>query len=294
LSPVVDAPGTYTLIVTNLLNGCTDSESVDVLNDPNIPTSLDLTVRDIKCFGDKNGVIAVSNVNGGVEPFVFSLNGAAGSTIDQYSSLAAGEYAISMEDANGCLLDTLVTISEPAQLLAELGPDLTVHLGDSVSINAEILYETPIAEVKWNLAPNRDSTDCCTFSYRPLETYRHEITVRDSNGCVARDVVTVTVKKDRQVFIPNIIDLNSDNPLSAALMIQGGADVVKIHKWLIFDRWGNAVFEVHDFLPNNPEYAWNGTVRGQKGQPGVFVWAAEIEFLDGQTELFEGDVTIMR
>ncbi len=294
LSPLVDAPGTYTLLVTNLLNGCTDTESVDVATDPNVPTSLDLTVRDIKCFGEKNGAIAVSSVSGGVEPFVFSLNGATGSTVDQYTGLGAGDYTITMEDANGCVLDTVVQISEPAQLLTELGPDLSVHLGDSVSIHAEIMNETPIADVKWNIAPNRDSADCCSFSYRPLQTYRHEVTVRDSNGCVARDFVTVTVKRNRQVFIPNIIDLNSDNPLSASLMIQGGTDVVKIHSWLIFDRWGNAIFEARNFLPNDPTNAWNGTVRGEKGQPAVYVWAAEIEFLDGQTELFEGDVTIMR
>ncbi|MBK8429342.1 MAG: hypothetical protein IPL27_26825 [Lewinellaceae bacterium] len=294
LSPVVDAPGAYTLLVTNMLNGCTSTETVTVANDPNIPTSLDLTVRNIRCFGDKNGVIAISGVNGGTEPFFFSLNGETESTVDQYSNLAAGEYSITLEDANGCVLDTVISINEPAELLAELGPDMDVHLGDSVTINAQIMNETPIADVKWNFSPNRDSADCCSFSYRPLQTYRHEVTVRDSNGCVARDVVMVTVRKERQVFIPNIIDLTSDNPLNALLMIHGGTDVVKVHKWLIFDRWGNSVYEARNFLPNDPAYTWNGTVRGDKGQPAVFVWMAEIEFLDGQTELFEGDVTIVR
>jgi PKD-like domain len=294
LTPVVDAPGAYTILVSNLLNGCTSTESVLVENDPNIPTALELNIRDIKCFGEQNGAIVISSVNGGIEPFVFSLNGGTSSTIDQYTGLEAGDYAISMEDANGCVLDTLVSVAEPAQLLAELGPDIAVHLGDSVSVNAEIMNETPIANVTWNFSPNRIDTECCSFSYQPLQTQRHEVTVIDSNGCVARDVVTVTVSKDRQVFIPNIINLNSDNPISASLMIQGGNDVVKIHKWLIFDRWGNAVHEVRNFLPNDPAYAWNGNVRGEKGQPGVFAWAAEIEFLDGQMELFEGDVTIMR
>jgi|GEM_PF-374829 len=294
LSPVVDAPGAYTLLVTNMLNGCTSTQTVTVANDPNIPTSLDLTIRNIRCFGDKNGVIAISGVNGGTEPFMFSLNSGTESTVDQYSNLAAGEYAISLEDANGCVLDTVISITEPAQLLAELGADIDVHLGDSVTINAQIMNETPIADVKWNLSPNRDSADCCSFSYKPLQTYRHEITVRDSNGCVARDVVLVTVRRDRQVFIPNIIDLNSDNPLNAVLMIHGGTDVVKVHNWLIFDRWGNSIFEARNFLPNDPAHAWNGNIRGEKGQPAVFVWMAEIEFLDGQTELFEGDVTIVR
>ncbi|HOY04530.1 MAG TPA: hypothetical protein PLO67_03945 [Saprospiraceae bacterium] len=294
LSPVVDAPGTYTLLVTNTLNGCTNTQSIVVANDPNVPTAIDLTVRDIKCFGDINGVIAVSAVNGGVEPFVYSLNGATASAVDQFSNLAAGEYTLSLEDANGCLLDTLITISEPGELSVELGEDLTVHLGDSVTVQAVIMNETPVAKVDWNLSPNRDSAECCSFSYQPLQTYRHVITVQDSNGCKASDVLNVTVRRERQVFIPNIFDLNSDDPLKSVLMIHGGNDVVKIHKWLIFDRWGDAVFEVRDFLPNDPSKAWDGTVRGKKGNPAVFIWTAEIEFIDGQTEMFEGDVTIMR
>ena len=294
LTPVVDAPGSYTLLVTNLLNGCTSTRSVAVINDPNVPTSLDLTVRDIKCFGDKNGVIAVTGVNGGTEPFVFSLNDGTGSTVDQFSNLAAGEYLLSMEDANGCLLDTLVQIVEPGQLQVELGEDISIHLGDSVNVSAQIMNETPIQTVKWNYSPNRDSLDCCSFGYLPLQSYRHEVIVQDSNGCVARDLVTITVRRDRQVFVPNIFNLNSDNPLNSVLMIQGGSDVVKIHSWLIFDRWGDAVFEVRGFLPNDPTHAWNGTVRGDKGLPGVYVWVAEIEFLDGQKEIFKGDVTIMR
>lgn len=294
LSPVVDAAGTYTLLVTNLLNGCTSTESVQVAIDPNVPTSLDLTVRDIKCFGDENGVIAVTGVNGGVEPFVYSLNGATASSIDQFNNLSAGEYTISLEDANGCILDTLVNIVEPGELFVELGPDMFVHLGDSVTVQATITNETPLSTVKWNQSPNRDSADCCTFAYLPLQSNRHIVTVQDVNGCVASDALNITVRKDRQVFIPNIFNMNSDDPLRSVLMIQGGKDVVKIHKWLIFDRWGDAVFEVQNFLPNDLTKAWNGTIRGEKGQPGVYVWAAEIEFLDGQVETFKGDVTIVR
>ena len=219
---------------------------------------------------------------------------AARAAEDQFSNLNAGEYTISLEDANGCILDTLVNIVEPGELFVELGPDMFVHLGDSVTVQAVITNETPISTVKWNQSPNRDSADCCTFAYLPLQSNRHIVTVQDENGCVASDVLNITVRKDRQVFIPNIFNMNSDDPLRSVLMIQGGKDVVKIHKWLIFDRWGDAVFEVQNFLPNDLTHAWNGTIRGEKGQPGVYVWAAEIEFLDGQIETFKGDVTIIR
>lgn len=294
LSLVVDAPGEYQLLVLNSANGCSATETVTVENDPNVPTALDLEVRDVRCFGEKNGSIAISSVAGGTGPFVYSLNGETATTTDIFSGLAAGEYLLSMEDANGCVLDTMVNIIEPGELVVELGPDLELFLGDSATVRADIQYETPLASVDWNLSPERDSAECCTFTYKPLQSYRHEITVLDSNGCVTRDVVLVTVKKVRRVFIPNILNLNTDNPENALIFVQGGNDVAKVRSWLVFDRWGNAVHEVRNFLPNDPATGWAGTIRGDKAAPAVFAWMAEIEFIDGQVELYEGDITLIR
>jgi hypothetical protein len=39
---------------------------------------------------------------------------------------------------------------------------------------------------------------------------------------------------------------------------------------------------------------WDGTLRGRSLNPGVFVWVAEIEFVDGEVEVFRGDVLILR
>ena len=77
-------------------------------------------------------------------------------------------------------------------------------------------------------------------------------------------------------------------------MIQGGTGVAKVKSWQIFDRWGSAVFTVSDFPPNDPAYAWDGNVKGDEGNTGVYAWFAEIEFIDGEVQLFKGDVTIVR
>ena len=62
----------------------------------------------------------------------------------------------------------------------------------------------------------------------------------------------------------------------------------------MFDRWGNALYSMEDFLPNSPTIGWDGRFKGQPMNPGVFVWVAEIEFIDGQRESYKGDVTIVR
>ncbi len=295
LSPVADKAGDYTLLVTNLLNGCTSTATIAVENDPAVPTAFGLTVRDVRCFGEKNGSIQIADVSGGTPPFVYSLNGGTGVQTNQFSPLAPGTYTLTLEDANGCLLDTVLTIAEPLPLVVDLGGDIELQLGDSATVAAQILHSTPLASVLWNYAENCPPTGFCTeFTYLPLNTYRHRLMVRDSNGCEATDELLLLLRKDRLVFVPNVLSPNSTDPDNFQLMVYGGRGVVKVRQWQIFDRWGGVVFSAANFLPNDPNFAWNGKIRGEQATGAVYVWLAEVEFVDGAVEVLEGDVTVVR
>lgn len=295
LSPVVNKAGDYTLIVTDLLNGCTNSATIAVEYDPSVPSAFRLDVRDVRCFGENNGSLTILDVNGGTQPFVYTLGGSAGTLNNKFTKLSPGTYVLSLEDANGCVLDSTLIILEPEPLVLELGSDMEVQLGDSVTVAANLTYSTPLASVEWNYAPNCDTASFCTeFTYLPVQSYRHKLTVRDFNGCSATDVVAVNVQKDRLIYVPNIFTPNSTDPDNFQLMVYGGKGVVKVRQWQIFDRWGEAVFVVRNFLPSDPNAAWNGKVRGEMGAAAVYVWMAEVEFADGEVETFKGDVTLVR
>lgn len=295
LSPKVDEAGEYQLLIINELNGCADSVRVDVLVDPSVPSNFNLTVRDIKCNGETNGTLTVNGVQGGTPPFLYTLSNATG-VINQYTGLAAGQYVLSLQDANGCKLDTTFSITEPEELQVKLGNDVTVSLGEYATVSAQITAPpgVGIKSVTWNYAPGcTDSvTYCKSFTYLPFDTYRHRIEVVDSNGCVARDEVLVIVKKARQVYVPNVFDPNTSE--NYIVTVHAGIDVAKINSFFIFDRWGAEVFESLDFVPNDFSSGWDGMVRGQPGQLGVYVWYCEVEFIDGETKLFKGDVTLVR
>lgn len=294
LAPRVDRAGEYQLLIVNNLNGCSDSTQVDVLVDPLVPSGFDITVSDIKCYGDVNGIISINGVQGGTAPFIFFLSGNTGSDNNQYTGLAAGQYLLSLEDANGCQLDTTITISEPGELLVDLGPDIEVSLGEFATVTAQIAGTVGAKSLRWNYAPNCDSlsTLCETFTYQPYDSYRHIATVVDSNGCVARDEVLVIVKKIREIYVPNIFNPISTN--NNIVTVFSGNDVARVNSFFIFDRWGDEVFEQLNFVPNDYSKGWDGTVRGDKGQLGVYVWYCEVEFIDGEIKLFKGDVTLIR
>ncbi|MDO8368934.1 MAG: gliding motility-associated C-terminal domain-containing protein [Saprospiraceae bacterium] len=299
LTPIVDRAGYYTLRVLNTLNGCESIDSVLVMIDPSVPTGFNVTVNNIRCFGDTNGSITVNGVQGGTQPFIFFLSGNTGTANNQYTGLTAGDYLLTLEDANGCELDTTITIGEPGQLSVELGSTIEVDLGETATVAAQIQSTVGIGSVVWNYAPNCDSLAefCQTFSYLPLGSYRHTIEVTDLNGCVARDEVLVIVQKNGQVYVPNIFNPNSDLNFSVGVFV--GIDVAKVNFFNVFDRWGDQVFNVKEYIPTpgavpDASQSWDGNVRGDKAQMGVYVWYCEVEFIDGQIKLFKGDVTLVR
>src|SRR5690606_37457233 len=68
LQPTVYEPGIFTLMVTNLENGCTDSASVQVLENENMPVAMDISSENPRCYGDF-GSITILSVSGGETPY---------------------------------------------------------------------------------------------------------------------------------------------------------------------------------------------------------------------------------
>ena len=104
----------------------------------------------------------------------------------------------------------------------------------------------------------------------------------------------VVVRKPRNIYVPNVFNPDSSDPDNSVVQIYMGFDVAKVQKWLIFDRWGDAVHEAQNILPGDSGHAWNGKVRGDSGQLGVYVWYAVVEFIDGEVIEYKGDVTLVR
>jgi gliding motility-associated-like protein len=57
----------------------------------------------------------------------------------------------------------------------------------------------------------------------------------------------------------------------------------------IFNRWGEKVFD-----SQNQFLGWDGTYKGQPQAPGVYVYEAQITFLDNTQTLRTGSITLIR
>lgn len=295
-SPVVtvNAAGTYTLTVTDLGNYCTDSDDVEVFQYENVPQA-EVLAEDPDCAGDTNGSIEL-NTDPANGPYTFTFNGNDVGSQDYFAPLAPGTYEIEVTDGQGCTWTTEVTIYDPEELEVNIGADIELNLGETATIVAQ--YTVPSSQLDtliWTpseLLPC-PQMPCDVQEFLPTQQTVVTLTVIDENGCKADDLLTVFVKKDNPIYVPNGFSPNGDGT-NDVFMIYSGKEVQNIKSFLVFDRWGETVFEYYDFQPNNPAYGWDGTLRGQKMNPAVFAWFAVVEFVDGSEVLLEGDVTLVR
>jgi hypothetical protein len=65
----------------------------------------------------------------------------------------------------------------------------------------------------------------------------------------------------------------------------------------VFDRWGNMVYQDLDFSRAQSQdinRGWNGFYKGELMNPAVFIYHAEVEFTDGETKTYTGDVLLLK
>ncbi len=280
--------GAYALTVSDQ-NACADSART-VLNAPP-PLAVELESIDPACFGDNAGIVIVDNASGGVAPYLYSINGSPFSSLSQFTNLPIGVHEIEVQDANGCTWQGQKTISQPQQLIVDLGEDQEIKLGDSIQLYAQTSY--PVEMYSWNSPVELSCQNCPDPFIRPFESVAVSVTATDEHGCTASDRITIFVNRKRDVYIPNVFSPNGDGQ-NDIFLIFGGTEAVKVKSFYVFNRWGEPMFELFDFQPNNPAYGWDGSHRGELMNGGVYVYLAEVEFVDGVTELFRGDVLLLR
>jgi hypothetical protein len=286
--------GDYSLLATSTF-GCSATDTATITVDNDIPFAAIIETNAVKCFGDTNGSIRLDSIVSNHQPVVFSLNGGPFEAVHQYQLLAPGTYVVTLLDNNGCEWNTdSLVVQEPGLVTVDLGGEIDATFGDSVFLNANAsLPLAALESLRWT--PLFDSLQANTFmqDFLPLISTYVNIELADSNGCKASSRVLVRVQRPRQVYIPNVFKPGSSS-LNDLLTVYGGRGVAEIESFRIFDRWGDQLFESLNFQPNDPIIGWDGTHRGDMVLPGVYVYFAVVRFIDGEVELYKGDVTVVR
>jgi hypothetical protein len=180
-------PSIYNVVVTDV-NGCTAYDTVTI-TEPT-PLSINPTSTNASCFGACDGTLSAAP-SGGTPTYTY-LWSPGGQTTPTVSSLCAGNYTITITDANGCTAFAPITITQPAAFTVNAGMDQTVCLGDSVTLNATVTGTGVLPySYLWSDGSAIGTTPSLTML--PLSSSTCTVTVVDANGCNSSDNTVITV-----------------------------------------------------------------------------------------------------
>jgi subtilisin-like proprotein convertase family protein len=295
--PEMDArdTGLYQLIVMGLQNGCMDTAVYHLLASPDEITEAQFLVSQPKCSGQLNGSILLEGITGGISPFLYQVNGGPPQINPLFDQLSSGQYTFTIQDDAGCVYDTVVNILNTVHYMVDAGPDLEIYIGESILLTgATDLVDTAIANQVWDSLNIGLCQDCPDFEVSPQETTTYSFQVTSSTGCMVEDEMTVFVLEKGNFFLPNVFSPNGDN-INDEIRIFPGSGIQRVLQWVIFDRWGDAVYGKTNFDPDDPSVFWDGrTTTGDFSNPGVFPYVLEIQLINGNVELLHGNITLIR
>ncbi|HZV70446.1 MAG TPA: gliding motility-associated C-terminal domain-containing protein [Saprospiraceae bacterium] len=162
-----------------------EQTSMYPLPDLQILITSDFNGFDISCFGEADGSV-IANV-GGIPPYSFIWS--TGDTDPSITGLAAGLYAVTITDGNGCKTDAEVALIDPGPFAISFfvsQPDCFDQKNGNITV-----------EQSGGIAPFRYSIDGINYqsspSFNELSGGAYQFTVLDANECEAKEIVLINV-----------------------------------------------------------------------------------------------------
>ncbi len=156
---------------------------------------------------------------------------------------------------------------------------------------------SPLVSHDWNFANYGSSSEpYTTFNFSEVTepgSYDVILTGTDANQCSTEVTRQVMIEEGFIVFMPSSFTPDNDNLNEALRPVISGADRIKFYKFVVFDRWGNVVFETNDY-----KEWWIGDNKAMTGYyvpNGAYQWRMEV-ILEGleDRKIYKGAVTIIR
>lgn len=237
-------PGTYGLSATDV-NGCIVTDSVVVVEWPNPLISIlgntYVCTQQETLFQANAGFISYQWSNGQNSAAVY---------------LGAGTYTLEVVDSLGCQANQEVTVIESAPT-AEITSSVVQAFSNSPiqlqSTSTAGLF--PITSWNWSFGDGSFSVlESPIQNYTQAGNYTVTLVVTDEFGCADTASYVISFDPDFVFYIPNSFTPDGDGINQTFLPVfSGGIDAAN-YQMLIFNRWGEIIFESQD-----PKVGWDAT-----------------------------------
>jgi gliding motility-associated-like protein len=191
-------------------------------------------------------------------------------------------YSVLVTDENGCSESTSVFVDHFPLPFVQTSPDYYGFAGDEVQLDAE--GSSDLGSYTWSPTEYLSCVNCQEPISTTPTTMTYEVDFIDENGCEASDDVTIYF--EGIIYVPNTF--TPDGRGNNEYFFPKGGNI-KTFEMLIFNRWGEVVYESYDFNGK-----WDGTYNGLPCPDGTYVWKIMYEDVAGNKEEIHGHVNLLR
>lgn len=179
----------------------------------------------------------------------------------------------------------------------EISPEKVVLPDDEIRF---LNYSANGIEYKWDFGDgNTSELFEPRHKYSKFSNYNITLVVTSEYGC-NDSLVVMNAFSGSEYFIefPNAFIPNPDGPLGGSFSSKSdeGAEIfhptfsgVSDYQLKIFSKLGILIFESNDI-----NIGWDGYIKGQLSNPGVYVWKVRGNFNNGEPFIRMGDVTLLK
>lgn len=287
-------PGTYNgSLEVKTFYGCVNYAPFTVT----IPDSVALSVKaDVTpgaiCQGKTVQLQAFSNIG---EKYIWSpAQGLANPDSSSTPAIpdATTNYIVTAFTNGNCQSDTAsvnVVVHDNPQVSA--GPDQTSTTGSTVQLQAT--GSPDVTQWQWSPSDNLSCIYCANPESTPTQNMTYTVTGTTAFGCATSDSTNIFLICDEgKVFIPNTFTPNGDGKND--IFYPRGRGVKIVLYFRVYNRFGQLVYERTNFQLNDKTAGWDGTFKGQKLNPQVFVYATEMICDNNKIFKLSGNVTLLR
>ncbi|MFV5697441.1 PKD domain-containing protein [Flavobacterium sp. ZT3R17] len=228
--------GDYALSVLD--NGGCPFSKIYKITEPNVLVIITDLEKDITCFNDANGAIAITITGGALNyRYTWTKDNLPFANTEDLSNLSPGVYAVSVSDSNNCgPVTATFTITEPPILVLNLISQTNILCFGTATgaIDIDVVGGTPIqispGVFDYNYAwtgPNGFTSSNKNLSAIFAGTYN--LTVTDNSGCTKK--LSVLVTQSSEIIIKAVttpIICYGGNDASITLSITGGIAPYKL------------------------------------------------------------------
>lgn len=169
--------------------------------------------------------------------------------------------------------------------------DTTIGTGSSIRL--PVSYSPDAITWSWTPLQYLNCTHCATPVSTPHKPMNYRVVATNQWGCTDTASIKVNlVCKQGKVFIPNTFTPNNDGMND--IFYPRGKGVREVIYFHIFNRWGQLMYEREHFQLNDRSAGWNGTFKGQKLKPGVFIYQTFMRCESGEVFKLNGNITLLR